>query len=67
MLELSKSDVTTILFAQFCLLFLVISGNVKENAWDEILQAFSAKKANLSNEVRWRTGEKKAWEGAHDP
>ncbi|XP_008444386.2 coilin-like isoform X2 [Cucumis melo] len=45
----------------------VISGNVKENAWDEILQAFSAKKANLSNEVRWRTGEKKAWEGAHDP
>ncbi|XP_038886781.1 coilin-like isoform X2 [Benincasa hispida] len=39
-------------------------GNGKENAWDEILQAFSAKKANLSNEVQWRTGEKKAWEGA---
>lgn len=42
-------------------------GNGKENAWDEILQAFTTKKANLSNEVRWRTGEEKAWEGVHGP
>ncbi|XP_022996756.1 coilin-like isoform X3 [Cucurbita maxima] len=38
--------------------------NGKENAWDDIVQASSAKKANLSKEVGWGRGEKKAWKGA---
>ncbi|XP_022131894.1 coilin-like isoform X2 [Momordica charantia] len=39
--------------------------NGKENAWDEILQAWSAKKTNVSKEVRWSRAEKKVQEGAH--
>ncbi|XP_023545489.1 coilin-like isoform X3 [Cucurbita pepo subsp. pepo] len=38
--------------------------NGKENAWDDIVQASSAKKANLSKDVGWGRGEKKSWKGA---